>query len=83
MKEKTEGIAINQEEIYSYLKDIRRIKVMTPERERDLSKMMSSGRLTRQQQEEIEKELNVFFFLLTEGCSRIDHWISQLNNNNI
>jgi RNA polymerase primary sigma factor len=57
MKEKTEGISINQEEIYSYLKDIRKIKVMTAERERDLSKMMSGGRLSRQQEQEIEKEL--------------------------
>ena len=57
MKEKSEGIPINQEEIYSYLKDIRKIKVMTPERERELSKMMSSGRLDSKQKESIEQEL--------------------------
>ena len=43
MKEKSSGIPINQEEINLYLKDIRKIKVMTPERERELSKMISSG----------------------------------------
>jgi RNA polymerase primary sigma factor len=57
MKEKSEGIPINQEEIYSYLKDIRKIKVMTPERERDLSKLMSSGRLDQSQKSQIEQEL--------------------------
>ena len=57
MKEKSEGIPINQEEIYSYLKDIRKIKVMTPERERDLSKLMSSGRLDQSQKSHIEQEL--------------------------
>lgn len=57
MKEKTEGIPINQEEIYSYLKDIRKIKVMTPEREKDLSRLMSSGRLDSKQKSEIEQEL--------------------------
>jgi len=57
MKEKGEGISINQEEIYSYLKDIRKITVMTPERERELSKVMSSKSLTKQQKEDIEKEI--------------------------
>ena len=57
MKEKSEGIPINQEEIYSYLKDIRKIKVMTPERERDLSKLMSSGQLDQNQKSQIEQEL--------------------------
>ena len=37
MKEKSSGIPINQEELYYYLKDIRRIKVMTPEREKELA----------------------------------------------
>jgi RNA polymerase primary sigma factor len=57
MKEKTESAPINQEEIYSYLKDLRKIKVMTPERERELSSIMSSGRVSKQVKEEIEKEI--------------------------
>jgi RNA polymerase primary sigma factor len=57
MKEKNSGIPINQEEINLYLKDIRKIKVMTPERERELSKMIASGTLTLQQIEEIHQEL--------------------------
>jgi len=57
MKEKNSGIPINQEEINLYLKDIRKIKVMTPERERELSKMIASGTLTLQQIEEVHQEL--------------------------
>jgi len=56
MKEKS-VIPINQEEINSYLKDIRRIKVMTPERERELAQKMLSGKLKLQEKEEIQKEL--------------------------
>ena len=37
MKDKKANIPINQEEVYTYLKDIRKIKVMTPQRERELS----------------------------------------------
>ena len=33
MKEKSNGAPLNQEEICYYLKDIRKIKVMTPKRE--------------------------------------------------
>jgi len=57
MKEKSSGIPINQEEINLYLKDIRKIKVMTPERERELSKMIASGILTPKQIEEVHQEL--------------------------
>ena len=57
MKEKSQNVPINQEEIYSYLKDIRRIKVMTPERERELSALISSGRLDKSQKELIEQEI--------------------------
>jgi hypothetical protein len=32
--------SINQEEISSYLKDIRKLKVMTPDRERQLSLLL-------------------------------------------
>ena len=42
MKEKNSGIPINQEEIQHYLKDIRRIKVMTPDREKELAVKMKS-----------------------------------------
>jgi len=57
MKEKNSGILINQEEIQLYLKDIRKIKVMTPDRERELSKLISSGNLTKKELESINKEL--------------------------
>lgn len=57
MKEKNSGIPINQEEINLYLKDIRKIKVMTPDRERQLSKMIASGTLTPREIEEVNQEL--------------------------
>jgi RNA polymerase primary sigma factor len=57
MKEKNTGAPINQEEIQHYLKDIRKIKVMTPDREKELSEMMKSETLTDKQKSEIEKEL--------------------------
>jgi cell shape-determining protein MreC len=40
MKEKNSGIPINQEEIQPYLKDIRKKKVMTPEREKQLAEQI-------------------------------------------
>lgn len=57
MKEKNSGIPINQEEIQSYLKDIRKIRVMTPERERELSEIMCSDSLTEKQRNEIQQEI--------------------------
>lgn len=57
MKERLQSIPINQEEIYSYLKDIRKIDVLTPERERELSKLMSSNTLSKAEKEQIEKEI--------------------------
>lgn len=57
MKDKNTGIPINQEEIQHYLKDIRKIKVMTPERERELAEIMKSENLTTSKRAEIEKEL--------------------------
>jgi RNA polymerase primary sigma factor len=57
MKEKNSSIPINQEEIQHYLKDIRKIKVMTPERERELAKMIQSGNLTQKQRDEINQEI--------------------------
>lgn len=56
MKEKA-VIPINQEEISVYLKDIRKLTVMTPEREKELAKMMLSGNLTLGQKEEIKQEI--------------------------
>ncbi len=56
MKEKSQ-IPINQEEIYTYLKDIRKIKVMTPEREKELSALMTSNTLSDTQRKIIEQEI--------------------------
>jgi len=49
--------SINQEEISSYLKDIRKLKVMTPDRERQLSDLILSDTCTERQKQEIHKEL--------------------------
>lgn len=57
MKERNTTASINQEEIYSYLKDIRKLKVMTPERERELSDIMNAGNVDEVRKEEINKEL--------------------------
>jgi len=56
MKEKS-SIPINQEEISHYLKDVRKLKVMTPERERELAERMLSGFITEEETKEIQKEL--------------------------
>lgn len=56
MKEKS-TIPINQEEIASYLKDIRKLRVMTPERERELAEIMLSPTTSEFQRKEIQKEL--------------------------
>jgi RNA polymerase primary sigma factor len=56
MKEKS-SIPINQEEIAGYLKDIRRIRVMTPERERILAQKMLSPEVTEQEKKMVQKEL--------------------------
>jgi RNA polymerase primary sigma factor len=57
MRERLQSIPINQEEIYSYLKDIRKIKVMTPEREKELSKIMSTENLSKMERERVEQEI--------------------------
>ena len=57
MKEKNASIPINQEEIQHYLKDIRKIKVMTPEREKELAKLIQSDGLTQRQRDEINQEI--------------------------
>lgn len=56
MKEKS-VIPINQEEISVYLKDIRKITVMTPERERELAERMLSNNITEREKNDIKREL--------------------------
>ena len=57
MKEKHSSAPINQDEIQYYLKDIRKIKVMSPERERELAELINSGELSNHEREKINKEL--------------------------
>jgi len=57
MKEKNVVIPVNQEDIKLYLKDIRKLTVLTPERERELSKMITSGKLTEKEKAKITDEL--------------------------
>lgn len=56
MKEKS-TIPINQEEISSYLKDIRKLRVMTPEREKELAARMLSPDITEMEKKMIQQEL--------------------------
>jgi RNA polymerase primary sigma factor len=58
-KSKNENMTspLNQEEIQMYLSDIRKIKVMTPEREKELSEMICSEDVTDQQRDAIHQEL--------------------------
>jgi RNA polymerase primary sigma factor len=56
MKEKS-SIPINQEEIAGYLKDIRRIRVMTPDREKELAQRMLSPDITEKEKKESQQEL--------------------------
>ena len=57
MKDKNTSAPINQDEIYHYLKDIRKIKVMTAERERHLATRMKSNDITLIEKQQIEQEL--------------------------
>jgi RNA polymerase primary sigma factor len=57
MKEKNTSIPINQEEIQLYNKDIRRIKVMTPDRDKELAVKMKSDDITERERKKIEEEL--------------------------
>jgi RNA polymerase primary sigma factor len=56
MKQKS-SIPINQEEISGYLKDIRKLRVMTPDREKELAERMLSETITEDEKKEIQKEL--------------------------
>jgi RNA polymerase primary sigma factor len=51
------GTPINQSEISHYLKDLRKLKVMTPDRERELAERMMSDDLTEKEKKEIVSEL--------------------------
>lgn len=55
--EKNSGIPINQDEVQIYLKELRRIKVMTPERERELSAKMQNPETLDGEKSRICKEL--------------------------
>ena len=57
MKDKNVGAHINQDEIQHYLRDIRKIKVMTVERERELAKKMKSDDTPQSEKQRIEQEL--------------------------
>jgi len=57
MKDKSQSVPMNQEEISIYLKDVRKLKVMTPERERELSKKMLSEDISEFEKKEIQKEI--------------------------
>ena len=57
MKDKNLQIPINQEEISSYLKDIRKLKVMTVERERELSELICSNAIYERERQRIYKKL--------------------------
>lgn len=56
MKGKT-VLMINQSEISSYLKDVRKHKVMNAERERELAKIMLDPNATQRQKDLVKKEL--------------------------
>lgn len=51
------NLNLNQDEILNYLKDVRKIKVMSPQRERELSEKMKSGILNQEEIEKINQEL--------------------------
>jgi RNA polymerase primary sigma factor len=57
MKEKNNGAPLKQDEISHYLKDIRKIKVMTPEREKELAIKMKSDDTSPEERKKIEEEL--------------------------
>jgi len=78
MKDKSTGAPINQDEIYHYLKDIRKIKVMTAERERYLATRMKSNDLTLTEKQQIEEELltgNLRFVITVAKNIKIKVWI--------
>ena len=65
MREKSK-IHINQEEIAEYLKDIRKLPVMTPEREKELAEKMLSGTITEMEKKQIQQEKTINAALVKE-----------------
>jgi len=57
IKENNSMYTLNQDEIQMYLKDLRQLDVMTPDREKQLSEIMCSDNCTEEQKEKIHKEL--------------------------
>jgi len=57
MEETKSTNPLNQDEIQIYLKDIRKLKVMTPERERLLAERISATDCTDREKEAIQKEM--------------------------
>ena len=57
MRRDTKQAFINQEEISHYLKDIRKLTVLTPKREKQLAEKMLSKEVTQQEVEDIQQEL--------------------------
>jgi RNA polymerase primary sigma factor len=56
-KKEKNSSPINQEEIQYYLKELRRIKVMTPDREKELSKKIQNEEVSAFEKEQIHREL--------------------------
>jgi RNA polymerase primary sigma factor len=57
MKSAKNVVMINQSEISSYLKDVRKLKVMTVEHERELAKIMLNPSVTQSEKNKVKKEL--------------------------
>lgn len=57
MIEKNTTNALNQDEIQKYLKDLRKIPVMTHAREKEICELMISGKLSKEKKEKLEEEL--------------------------
>ncbi len=57
MEETKSTNPLNQDEIQIYLKDIRKLKVMTPERERVLAERIASENCSQREKDDIQKEM--------------------------
>ena len=57
MEETKSTNPLNQDEIQIYLKDIRKLKVMTPERERVLAERIASEDCSQREKDAIQKEM--------------------------
>ena len=71
--------ALNQDEIQMYLKDIRKIKVMTPEREKELAEMISSEGITQTEIDNVSFLRPVFLGKLNaqvEANGGVPHFVS-------